>query len=404
MSGSAFAHLITLLSLPIVSRLYSESEFGELSFMISAAAILAILLTSRLELAFYNMRLMGEKVALLKTVLITSTIITLVAYLLVAMFDDTILSLTEQEVSLNTLLFIPLAALLLAWYNIYSNYAISSKQFKVVAKTKVYRSLAQSVSQMLLSPFNSGLTFGELFSRFFGIYSLYKLTQKQAIKSKITYRKVAYIINRNVNFIKWSGLSGLFNTATLQAPSIIIASLYDLKAAGLYYMTHRIVFLPSALLGQSLAQVYASEFATAQQPARITLFNKVSNKGLLIGCLGFLPLAAFSQYFIGFILGDKWSQVSEFIVLLTPMLIFQFAVSPISNTLNMLHKQAYMLVWDIARFATLGVVTYVSVSLNLGIKDFLLLYSLMQVVCYVALWLTTRRILLVRKDNGKPFN
>lgn len=395
-SGSAFAHLITLSALPIISRLYNETQFGELSFLVSASAVASILMTSKLELAFFNVVNLKQKVTLLKTVALIALATAGILFFILFICSSYLESNLFSEVPIQVLYYVPLMALLLAWYNVYSNFAISIKEFKAVAKTKVTRSVAQSGAQVSLFFFGNGLIIGEVVSRFFGIVSLHNLNANAISKTRLSYKKSFVILRKNINFIKWSGLSGVFNAASLQVPTLIIASLYDLKSAGIYYMTHRIVFLPSALLGQSLSQVFSSEFSTSNANHRYCLFNKVVVKGFFIGCVIFLPLSLFSHHFIGIVLGNNWLEISSFIVLLTPFLIMQFAIVPVSNTLNMLNRQSMMLVWDAMRFGLLVVLALVASIQNFKVETFLLFFSLLQALSYSVLWILSRYYLKSR--------
>jgi O-antigen/teichoic acid export membrane protein len=71
------------------------------------------------------------------------------------------------------------------------------------------------------------------------------------------------------------GMETILNSASTQIPVIIITSIYSPAVAGYYSLSHRILNLPMALIGQSVTQVFLDRAAKARKApselARITV-------------------------------------------------------------------------------------------------------------------------------------
>lgn len=386
-SGTAAAHLITLAALPIISRLYSKEQFGELAVLMSSSGILAIIMTLKLEVALFNRSKRVEREAIVYSAIVLSLCFLLTLTVIAFVFESSFLDFYKNKLSAFTLFFIPLAAFMIALFNVITNFVIVDKQFKHVAKVKVQRSLAQALLQFCFSIMSIGLVVAETLSRAVGIFSLFR--KGLAEKELKTYKVETFIetIKINKRFLKFTSLAAFFNVAALQIPTLFIAANFSFSGAGIYLMTNRLVALPVNLIGQSMAQVYSSEFGTKKHEynALIELFKRVVFKSFIFSSVIFILGALFSEWLIVIILGERWVQVSEFIIILTPMLIFQFSVTPISNTLNMLECQHLMLFWDFFRLSSVLFVTLVTISYNLDVEQFLVGYSIVLSLCYLIL-------------------
>ncbi len=388
-SGTVLAHIITLVVLPILSRIYNQQQFGELAVLMSSSAILSIFMSLKLEMAVFNHNTLDKRSKLVITCLFITCVNLSVCYLTLWFFESKIVSLFDTESIKDVIHYVPLAALLLAWFNLFTNFAIAEKSYKAVAATKVVRSAALAGFQLFFSFFTLGLILGEVISRFFGIYSLSKKTLfSKSVKLKGSPLLFCKTLKENKKFIQFSTPAGMMNMGSLQLPTLIIASSFSVVAAGLYLMTQRIIAVPLVLLGQSLAQVYSSEFATlnSDKPKRLKLFHDVSIKSGLIAIGFFCVLALIAPYIIDIALGSEWHKVADYIVLLCPMFALQLAVAPISNTLNMLNKQQYMMLWDTIRLGCLVILLVLTQSLSFDIEAFLLFYSFIMAGCYLLLY------------------
>lgn len=386
-SGTAAAHLITLLSLPVVSRLYNKEQFGELAVLMSSSAVLAIVMTLKLEMALFNRSSTVQRYAIVYSSAVMALFFLCISLLAVTLFQAQLLELYKQEISYITLFFIPIAAFFISLFVLITNFAIVERQFKDVAKVKVQRSLAQVILQVTLPFLSVGLILAESFSRGIGIFSLYKKNFSRESFKGFDLSTLVNTWKSNHRFLKFTSLAALCNVTSLQFPTLFIASIFGVSGAGVYLLTNRLVALPVSLLGQSMAQVYSSEFAARRKESQylLALFKKMVVKSFIFSSLLFMTGGVIAEWGVVFLLGPQWGQVADFIVILIPMLILQFTVTPISNTLNMLECQHLMLLWDFLRLFLMVILAMVVIIEKLSVEQFLLGYSGSISLCYIIL-------------------
>jgi O-antigen/teichoic acid export membrane protein len=154
--------------------------------------------------------------------------------------------------------------------------------------------------------------------------------------------------------------------------------------------------MPLALIGQALMPILFGEVAHRLRSAPATALRCYDRAllGLSItGCASLVALSLSVNALAAPVLGDQWAGVGPMLLLLTPFMIGQFAVSPLSQTLSAAGRNREQLVWDacrlIAACAALLPVSTGWIGLHTGVG----LFSVAMVVAYLAHVLLARAAL-----------
>ena len=145
---------------------------------------------------------------------------------------------------------------------------------------------------------------------------------------------------------------GLLTQAGIQAPPILLAALYGPHVAGWYALGQRVVAVPTVLVGSSIAQVYLARVSVlARGDVRRVrrLFFKAAGVLFLIGLPPFGALALAGPRLFAAVFGAPWEETGRFVQILSGMLLVQFVVVPLSQTLHVLQRQGLQLAWDATR-------------------------------------------------------
>src|SRR5690606_9885954 len=133
-------------------------------------------------------------------------------------------------------------------------------------------------------------------------------------------------------------------------------------AGGQLTMAQRLVFLPAALVGAALAQVFGAEIAerlrTDSGGSRALYLKatlRISGFAALI-CIGVLSLA---QWLLPFVLGGQWEQSGHLAQAMALSASFGLIVSPLSQV-YLVHQSAASLVVDASRIAFIGVAAVIT--------------------------------------------
>ena len=388
MKGNAAAHVVTLIMLPIISRLYSQEQFGYLALLLSLSGILATIIALRLELSVFNTSSRDELFHSFITAFVVSFILFLLLQCLSFLFLENIATLTGAPQTV--ILLVPFSAFLLLLFNLLTNVAVIDEKYRAIAKIKITRAAILGVGQVALQAFSKGLLLAEILARLIGGAQLFLAYVKAALKTLPSFSFVE-TLTKHQNFIKFSVVSGGFNSACLQLPSIFIAYQFGAAAAGLYLMTNRIIAIPLALFGQSMSQVFSSKLKKIENNREKSKFlNGIVVRSSLVSVVIFSIIALSTPIIVPIFLGEGWGDVSTYILYLIPMFFAQLAIFPINNVLNMLNEQRLTLAWDCSRFICLAVLCYFIVRYNFKIEYFLLAYSLIMLTFYSILLLLAK--------------
>ena len=197
-SGTTIAQVITLLCSLVLSRLYSPGDFGIFTLFISISSVISLVLAGRYELAINLPKTDREGINVLgfsfKINLINTSILFVISIVLYFAFDY----LFKENILLKRwLIFIPFIASFLNLSNIFQNWFIRKKDFRVISYGKIINSFVNNGIAIALGflVFGAwGIFIGNLFGLialvlFFGIffYNKYKQDYINFKKSLIRY-------------------------------------------------------------------------------------------------------------------------------------------------------------------------------------------------------------------------
>jgi O-antigen/teichoic acid export membrane protein len=122
---------------------------------------------------------------------------------------------------------------------------------------------------------------------------------------------------------------------------------------GLYWLSFRLLAIPTALIGEAVSTVYfqrlASLQAHGQHGARVTTRVFVA---LVAGAI--VPMAllfAFAPALFGILFGPTWIAAGDYARALIPAQLMLFAVLPLTQTFSIYEKQEIGLLWNVGFLA-----------------------------------------------------
>lgn len=399
--SSAVAQLAVILSSPILTRLYSPNDFGILTAFISTFSVLLVVGSFRYELAIGVPKDDKTAVGLLVVSLLVLAGIT-VAFLPILML---LLVLFPSGGTLEKvqpfLWLLPFALFGGGTYQCLTFWAMRRQTFDAIAKTKITKTISLVTVQLMGGIFALGalpLILGDIISRFAGIRTLTKdvLRQDFQLVKRLRWSDLANASRKYVRYPKLAAPAALINRAALQAPPLLLISLYGTEVGGWFGLTQRVALLPLALIGQSISQVYIGELSKLirESSEKIRkLYFLLTKRLLLVGLLPTLFLLVGGPFLFRFVFGDEWAQSGVYVQVLAPMFLIQLSATPLSQTLNLIDGQRVQLVVDILNLVLIIGMMYLTFTFELGVLWTLGAYSFSNSLTYVlAFFLTLRRI------------
>lgn len=360
LSGTAGSQLLQLLSLPILSRIYTPADVGTASIFVAFVAVWSKLTALRYDSALLIVEdeLIGRLVAIcVAFVLITSPLGGVaIAYLIefgVLGFD----SLPSWTYLLTIAVCIGLGsfATLRSW-------ALRRGLVGPIRNATLLRGAGGVATRLgggFLGHGIDALLVAELVAAWFSLYGLAKRFYADARDfvggwSRDLVRKICL---KYRTFPTLELPSVLVDTVALWLPVPLVAQSFGAKGAGIYVVAHRLVAMPTGQIVVSIADVYQMRFAAAVRAQNFDEARQLTWKLIRrLAAGGLIPFAfvmAIAPFVMDFVLGSDWSEVGLLMSTIVPWMYCSLVVSTVSRLLLVLRRQELKLIYDIV---ALGVV------------------------------------------------
>jgi len=383
--GTVAGQVMLVLASPLLTRLYSPEDFGLLAIYASLLAIIGVIASLRYQLAIPLPESDEEAAHVVILSLLVVLGITLLTTLVVVFFRDPIANAANTPALTNYLWLLPVGLLMMGSYQVFNYWAIRTKTFPAIARTKLTQALSMVGVQLggyLFGPL--ALLMGHVAGQAAGTTSLGILAIKKrwAVFRRVHLIGIIHAAIKYRHFPLYSTWGGVFNTTGRQLPPLLFAVLFNSSAAGIYMLAHRVLTMPMTLVGRAIAQVFFSNAAEAHRKGQLApLVAKIHEKLASIAMPPALILVLAGPELFTIVFGSDWRQAGEFAQWMAVYIYFQFITSPLSQLVSVLEKQiqgtCFQAALMIMQLAGLSIGTvYGSLILSVA------LFSLGSVVCY----------------------
>lgn len=320
-TGTAIGQLITLLSIPVLSRLNSPEVYGEYAIIFMYAMTLASFLNLKLELAIPIVKKEDDSNKLFNTAVSLNFILTLLTLFI------TIILFFFKSFDFWKWIIPIFIANLLALVQVFHFHFVRKNYFKYLGVLKSLQAIFIAVFSIIFSFifFDNylGLLLGSCFGLFFILF-IYK---------KISKIKLPHIKNAlNFDLIKKFKKFPIFLTPTSMLDVgkdftfLFFSSLvWSAEVTGLFFVTSKLLIAPTTLLAGAISHVYMRDMSISVNQG-ISLFTQLKKLIISVILLGLIPLSIvilFGQRLSIIFLGDDWIGVSN---LLMPISVYSFLI------------------------------------------------------------------------------
>jgi len=351
--GTAFAQLVGLICLPILTRLYRPEDYAVLGIYVAIVSILSVIACLRLEIAIPIPEKDEEAKSLLILSLLSNLFIVLILYLILFFLNPILQNFYIIQKLDIWIWFVPLGVFLSGLYSALQYWSTRRKRFKEIAQTRMTQALFNNGASLSVGFFTGGfwgLILGQLFSFGGGLLKLGYSTYKDTISVKKN-NSLKTVLYKYQDFPKYSTFEALANTSAIQLPLIIIASFLVGPELGYLMLAMKVLGIPMGLIGSAMSQVYLSHASTYYQKGELFEYTKsILNKILKLVVLPFILLLLISPYIFGYIFGKQWADIGYYISAMVPWYFMQILSSPVSMSLHVIGKQKIALVLQLIGF------------------------------------------------------
>lgn len=385
-SGSMLGQVIGFVGSMIMTRIYTASEIGIMTTVVSFSGIFAPVINGRFDFALVKERRDKYIFALVKLSIYIGVVLSLFISLGSFIYFTGIDGFISPFVSVVFVFFI---LVIQVFSNVFKSYNNNIGDFKTMTSVIVMRRFAEEVSMTvfgLLGWKAIGLLVSRVIGQYFGMKREIKNIKKKFINILSVQRKdmvEAYNIHKRQLY--YSAPAALMNAGSYSLISLVIGKFFGLEVLGVYAISFAVLGLPLSVISGNVSKVYFSE--ASKEYAKKGVFNESTNKTLifliLFGIILFFVMYYLFPMIVPFIYGDKYEMSGFMIRILSPMFAIRFVSSAINTGLIVCNKQNFELIIQLLFMISVALLAILCNYRFLSITTFLLGVSVSYSIVYL---------------------
>ncbi len=350
--------ILAFAAAPLLTRLYGPESFGHFAILGALINILLPWATLRFNWALplpQQDAVARDLLVLCLLVIVASTPVFVVLGMLVQPLLADWIAITTMDVWLLTaaLMVTGLHEIAMSWLVRHRAYApVASARFAtlvgVVGCQILFALLRPDASSLLL-----GYIGGYLLGFLRGAWHC-RTELAEGIRN-IEPRRLLDVAAEYRRFPLVSTPSSVVSAVSAQVPSLVMPTLYGLAVTGQWSLAQRVLWQPTAFVGQAVNQVFWGNAAKLQRedPKRLWLLFLILNAGLLAAMTPALVLVWFGGDLFAWIFGPAWAQAGQFAGILV-LATFVGLAAHGTESLHIYGLNHWMAGWEAGRLALIA--------------------------------------------------
>ncbi|WP_417880919.1 lipopolysaccharide biosynthesis protein [Vibrio sp.] len=340
-SGAAGAQLITMLFMPLITRLYGAETFGLLGVFTAVLAVISPVAALAYPIAIVLPKGDDDARSIAKLSLLIASVVSIITFIVIFLTKEQLIILFNLQAISSYLLLLPIALFFAATQQIMQQWLIRKKQFKVTSRVAVSQSLiinSLKAAGGAFNPIGAILILAATLGNALYTVQLWFGSQKWSVETdrinhansaKSDLKKLAY---KYKDFPLYRAPQQFINALSQSLPVLLLASLFGPASAGFYTLGKTALGVPSALIGKSVGDVFYPHITEAAHN-RENLFNLIRKATIMLAAAGFVPfgiIIIFGPDLFSFVFGTEWVVAGDYARWLSVWLFFMF-LNPPSN-------------------------------------------------------------------------
>jgi O-antigen/teichoic acid export membrane protein len=393
--GTAMAQALAIAASPILTRIYHPRDFGALQIFISLMGFALVIAAGRYEFALLLPEDEQSSIEILGVAILCVCLTTMLAAGMIVILNHYRWTLPASvRILKGQLWLLPVSIFGGGLYQVLSYRAMRHHGYRQIAITKFTQVGAMVATQLgagLVIHGSLGLLTGDAVGRVTGSGRfLRELWRNHAGQIRdIRVSRMIRLAFRYRDYPLVSTWGGLLNASGLALPALFLAQYYGAQYTGWFALVNRVLGVPAALIGASIAQVYTSEAAKLSRtnPQRLLyIFRKTTRRMLYLGLAPCLLFTIFAPWVFQTVFGHAWREAGQYARCLAFMCYASFINSPVTFTLSVLQRQRAQFVWDGSKLVLTVLSIMLPHHLGYGPRAAILAYGAAMTLMYGIHW------------------
>jgi lipopolysaccharide exporter len=354
MTGTAVAQVIGFALSPIISRLFTPTDFGIFGSFGAVASIIGTLVTLQYSQAIILPKSVADAINLLALSCLCTLLLSLLCLAACLIAPDTLNGLMKTA-GVWTLGLLVCATLVSGINQSFQAWCVRTKAFTQTSTSQVVRSVSSNGIQLGCGSLGIGAVGLVCSSVIADILSTLNLGRVVLRDWRVLGQYLGWAHMRRLaveygDFPLYSASTNLINSLSLGLPMLLLTHFYGLAVAGAYAFSMRILSTPMGFVLNALRQVLLQKAAEVHNEGRrlMPLYAKISIGLFAMALLPSLLLMLWAPQFFAWIFGSQWSLAGEFSSSLVIWLLFMFCNVPAALFGRIIRIQRQMFLFDVS--------------------------------------------------------
>jgi len=404
MSGTAIAQIIGFALIPIISRLYSPSDFGVFGSFNAVLTVIAAGVTLDYTLAIM---LPKQKEDAINTFMLSCVITAIVSgcCLAVCLFAPSFFQDLIKAQNNWILVFLILAIFVSGLNRAFQAWCVRVKAFKHTSASQIIRSLSSSGTQVGLGYLHGGpfaLVCGVVLGNMLASFNLARVVLRDlmALRRNIRWNRMKQLAIEYRDFPMYSASENVINALSAGLPIILLTHFYGIAVAGAYAFGMRILHAPMRLILMALRQVLFQKASETHNSGGhlLPLYIKITSGLFALAFVPSLILIVWSPQIFSWVFSSQWYTAGEFVQSLVFWMMFVFCNVPAVLFARVVRIQRFVFFYNLLLLA-MRVLALVLGGLYLSSLHTIMLFALVGAGMNVFLILRVGYILMKKEGQ-----
>ena len=354
-SGTAISQIVVIATAPILSRMYSPIDFGIFATYFSIVSAIIIFSSGRYELAIVLPEKDEEAINLFAIAFLINilvSVISLIISLIVIAFFTARLHLSENIIF--WLYFIPVFVFLIGSYQVLSNWAMRSKNYKSISYYRISNSLTTVFSNIgfgVLLSGEAGLFIGNLIGNILSLFVFWKtaFSNINSLAVHVNRQEMKAVAIKYRHFPLTNSFLAASGVFQISGIIYFISYFFNQAVVGAFSYTIRVLQAPMNFIGGAISQVFYQQASLLKNdPEKLKALVWGTIKKSTLVSLPFLVILLFwGPQLFAFVFGEAWRSAGEYARILSPWIFLDFIRATVSQLVLIVEKQKRFLIFSV---------------------------------------------------------
>ena len=391
-SGTILGQAISIVTLPIFTRLYGATVIGYWTLFTSVAVIV----NAFSDLGLSNAIMMDDEGEQSEKLFSVITTISFIISLIVGVGYFVIKSVTPDPSGLHPLFYsIVLFVLIFTQQqvNICYNWLNKKKQYNILMKNPIINNVSVAVIAIplgLMGFTKYGYYIGLVLGQVFTLFHMRRYLPR--IFFDFEFRDHFDVIRSHLTYVKFQMPTYLVAQVKNQAPVFFIRSFFGVEILGYYSVCMRVLNIPINLLASSIGKVYyqtAAEMKKKGQEVGDFTFRNMK-RAMYVAIAPIVVIMSFGDIVCTLFLGNDYVITGNLSRIIVFMTFFQFLMMATQGITIVLEKQQYALISGIVQIigyvVGLSIGKYVFSSVYIAVALMTVVFCVIQIIYFSKLF------------------